>query len=1182
MKKKEIEKSIEEFLLSFDEKAISESSIKDLIENIKIFKKELEFQNDELKRVNSELENKSNFIENLFKIIPSPVLLAQTNFKIIKYNQAFKDIFGNYNKIYDDFRRLFSVKSQENLYFLLNKSNTRAILTGIDGKSYLVDVSEVTSANKKYILLHLTDITEVEQTKLKLQIENDIRNLLSSLLDIQKSRDAHIPTFEIIKQKLVDGLLNILSADIIHLVTIEDAEEQSKRTRSYTSINSDIDDTHSSQIIRDLDTVILSEGAESVEKIPFATLYPYLWQSGVEIQRINLSEKNFLKGNIIIITKQKIDEYILEFLQDTISNFLFKIFSEIKLFESEQRLNALITNSPYGLVIIENNQIIYASDNYFKITNVPRHDPRWQNVSQIFNYIHPDDRSFVQEKLKTAVQEKKDRIIYEFRILDVNGNYVWQQDAVSIVYRDDGTYRLYIIARNYNEQKLQLQYLKTLEEAINQSSASIVITDVEGNIQYINKAFSDITGYKAEEVLQKNPRILKSGKVPKEIYEDLWSTLLGGKSWHGELVNKKKDGTLYTEHATISPVIIDGKIINFVAVKNDITKYKELLSRHETLSLVASHTQNIVIITDNKGYITWVNKSFENKTGYSFDEVLGKKPGSFLQGKDTNQAHVFLIRKKLNELVPFKQEILNYTKSGEPYWIEMNITPIFDENGNHTMYIAVEDDITIRKEFEKKIIESERKNRAILSALPDLLFVIDKDFRYVDFHVYDPSQILMAPEKFLGKTIMEIMPKEQGNIIIENIKSTFKTAEFREFHFHLDIGGKRKYYEGRCVLKDLHSVLILIRDVTKTKKYEQELKNEKLLFKTVIDNLPNTIYVKDKNFKKILVNKAEIFYLGKTSEEEVLGKDDKEFYSEEVFNGIMKEDKEVIAGKPLINKIVEYTNNYGEKKYMMISKLPFRDFDGQIAGIIGIGVDITDLKNKENELQKTIQVITDQNQRLRSFTYIVSHNIRSYAANIDGLIELLNSDYVAEEEIPDLLKLLQSASENLMETITALNEVITIEKAVHERIEQVEVKKILVKVLDIVKKDIQKYSIEIENNIPESAKITHIPAYLESILLNLTTNAIKYRNRNLKSKIKYSFIEKSGKKILEVSDNGLGIDMEKYGKKIFTMFETFHGNPDAKGIGLFITKAQVEALGGKIEVESKVNEGSTFRIIFKD
>jgi signal transduction histidine kinase len=138
------------------------------------------------------------------------------------------------------------------------------------------------------------------------------------------------------------------------------------------------------------------------------------------------------------------------------------------------------------------------------------------------------------------------------------------------------------------------------------------------------------------------------------------------------------------------------------------------------------------------------------------------------------------------------------------------------------------------------------------------------------------------------------------------------------------------------------------------------------------------------------------------------------------------------------------------------------------------------------------------------------------------------------------------------------------------------------KVLDILNNDISKNKVKIFNKIPKECYIDFNPSYLESILLNFTTNAIKYSHPERVPEIMYNHYLENGKVVLEIQDNGLGIDLARHGDKLFGMYKTFHKNENARGIGLFITKNQIESMGGSVTVDSKTNKGTTFKIYFNN
>ncbi|MCE5281439.1 MAG: PAS domain S-box protein, partial [Deltaproteobacteria bacterium] len=246
--------------------------------------------------------------------------------------------------------------------------------------------------------------------------------------------------------------------------------------------------------------------------------------------------------------------------------------------------------------------------------------------------------------------------------------------------------------------------LRKLSRAVEQSPVTIVITDLKGNIEYVNPKFTQVTGYTSEEAIGRNPRILKSGEQPPSLYQELWATIASGREWRGEFRNRKKNGEYYWESASISPVKDStGTITHYIAVKEDITKMKEALEELAKLSLVASKTDNAVLITDAQGRIEWVNDGFTRLTGYGLDEIAGKMPRNVLEGPLTDPQAQDRIRRLLGEKRGFAEEIVNYRKDGSHYWISLTVTPIFDKGGKLTKFISVGSDITKRKRVEAEL-----------------------------------------------------------------------------------------------------------------------------------------------------------------------------------------------------------------------------------------------------------------------------------------------------------------------------------------------------------------------------------------------------------------------------------------------------------------------------------------------
>lgn len=246
----------------------------------------------------------------------------------------------------------------------------------------------------------------------------------------------------------------------------------------------------------------------------------------------------------------------------------------------------------------------------------------------------------------------------------------------------------------------------------------------------------------------------------------------------------------------------------------------------------------------------------------------------------------------------------------------------------------------------------------------------------------------------------------------------------------------------------------------------------------------------------------------------------------------------------------------------------------------GIMIDITKQKQADAALKNSFHLVTEQNKRLLNFSYIVSHNLRSHASNIQGITQLIENA-ASEQERVEMIKLLKNVTNNLNETLLNLNNVINIQTSIEIEVEPLNLNDYIERTLSTLNAQILNKKVAVINEVDKSLLINYNRAYLESILLNLISNAIRYGHPSREPVITLTCVEEDGQLVLRIADNGIGIDLEKYGDKMFGMYQTFNGNPDARGYGLFITKNQIEAMGGRIDVESQLHQGTTFIISLK-
>ncbi|AXR62344.1 PAS domain-containing sensor histidine kinase [Leptospira mayottensis] len=247
--------------------------------------------------------------------------------------------------------------------------------------------------------------------------------------------------------------------------------------------------------------------------------------------------------------------------------------------------------------------------------------------------------------------------------------------------------------------------------------------------------------------------------------------------------------------------------------------------------------------------------------------------------------------------------------------------------------------------------------------------------------------------------------------------------------------------------------------------------------------------------------------------------------------------------------------------------------------------DITDRKNmlsalieKNETLQALSNHLTERNSQLEEFNQIVSHNLRAPIGNIFTLTTMLCEKYGRDKD--ELLQSLEMSVKDLMTTLSDIVEVIKIRRNRNVDKQPILFKDAFNKIQNLLSTEINKMSVEIQTDFTAAPEILYSKVYLESILLNLLSNALKYSDPNRKSEISFVSYIKDKKIFLIVRDNGLGIDLRKYGHQIFKMNKTFHREKEGQGIGLFMTKNQIESLGGEITVESSPGKGTSFLINF--
>ncbi|WP_452220676.1 sensor histidine kinase [Lacinutrix salivirga] len=251
--------------------------------------------------------------------------------------------------------------------------------------------------------------------------------------------------------------------------------------------------------------------------------------------------------------------------------------------------------------------------------------------------------------------------------------------------------------------------------------------------------------------------------------------------------------------------------------------------------------------------------------------------------------------------------------------------------------------------------------------------------------------------------------------------------------------------------------------------------------------------------------------------------------------------------------------------------------EGKEIRVIGTHVDITETVNSEENNHIALKIATEQNNKLKNFAHIVTHNLKQHAGNLESLLQFYIEAKTIEEK-EELINHLNAVSHSLSKTIANLNDVVSVQSKKQEVINKIYIAKEIDTIMEMLNMVIAESNATIYNKVDPKLYVYYNAAYFESVIQNLLTNAIKYKHPDRDPVITIESHFSSDAVRVTITDNGIGIDLNKYGKDIFGLYKTFHNNSDSEGVGLYLIKNQIETFGGSITVNSEVNKGTTFTI----
>lgn len=385
-----------------------------------------------------------------------------------------------------------------------------------------------------------------------------------------------------------------------------------------------------------------------------------------------------------------------------------------------------------------------------------------------------------------------------------------------------------------------------------------------------------------------------------------------------------------------------------------------------------------------------------------------------------------------------------------------------------------------------------------------------------------------------------------------------------------------KINSGKTIAED--KLLELNQNLEKlAQQRTDELKKKEQLLNAIINNTSAAIFVKDISGKYILVNKkfADDFDM---EPEFMIGKKAHDLFPKEIADNLTKDESQIIQiGKGVTSEVNVQTAEI--QKTMLTNKFPLIDENNHVFAICCVATDFTEMKNAKTEQEILSLQLQKKNQQLLNFAHITSHNLRSPVSNLNSLLWLYKESQTNEEKAL-LFEKFETVIHNLSETLNELVDALKIQEDTDKKREVLLFEDVFKKVKESMAGKILETEAVVSYNFTKAPTIEYPRLYLESILQNLLSNSLKYKSPNRTPVIHAETLFQNGILTLKFSDNGMGIDLKRHADKLFGLNKTFHKHAEAKGVGLFITKTQVEAMGGSITANSEVGKGSVFTIFF--
>ncbi|MES2618046.1 MAG: PAS domain S-box protein [Bacteroidota bacterium] len=650
-----------------------------------------------------------------------------------------------------------------------------------------------------------------------------------------------------------------------------------------------------------------------------------------------------------------------------------------------------------------------------------------------------------------------------------------------------------------------------------------------------------------------------------------------------------------------------GGIIMYTAEISDIKKkeidkrkIEDILHKSNSIALIGAWESNLLT-----GQNTWSDickDIFE--VPFDFEPQMYSIV-DYIKHKDQKAELMVAISESIENETFYDMECEIVTHNGRDGWVRI-IGQSESVNNVTIKHFGLIQDITLQKNIEGKLSISEEEFRGAFENSAIGIALVSTEGKWLKINEKISGFLGYSKEELLATTFQEITHPDDLELDLSKMHQLLN-GEINKYSI------EKRYFkkDGQIIWillnvslvrdadnKPLHFVS-QIEDITVRKEIEKNLLDLNSDLTAILDSGNVSIISTDTEGFITHFNKGAELMLGYEASE-MIG----------ISPGILHQPHEIKERGEALSRVfkrpikgfsifVEMARQglHDSRKWTYVRKdgttfpvqlvvSPIKNGKGEIKGFLGIATDIseqvnsqTQLRKAKEELEMLADKLTRQNKQLQNFAHITAHNLRSPASNLLSLLELYHTSK-SDDDKHVIFGHFETVANHLTNTLNDLMQALKIRDS-HQVFEEVNLYETVNKIGEILKGEILSSGAIISVDFTAFDTIDYNKGYMESIIQNLVSNSIKYKQPNIQPEIEIRSRIKDDLSIIEFKDNGLGIDLGQHGDKIFGLHKTFHRHKDAKGLGLFIVKNQIDAMGGEIQVESKVNQGTTFYIYLK-